>query len=222
MKKIYVIIPAFNEGEVIASVIKNIKKNAFNNIIVVDDGSGDFTSEVAKKEGAIVLRHIINRGKGAAIKTGIEAAKILKADAVVTFDADGQHSPKDIKKMIKKINESYDAVLGCRNFNIKEMPFLRIVANHMGNLITWFFYGIKVRDSQCGLRAYSKKAIFYMDTVNDRYEYDSEVIREISKHKLKFTEVPVSVNYTKYSISKKQKQSFSNSIKMVFKMFATS
>src|SRR4030042_5166562 len=100
MAKIFIVIPAFNEEPVIRDVITKVKKEGYSNIIVVDDGSPDSTSAQAKKAEAIVLRHILNRGKGAAIKTGMEAAKIMGADIVVTFDGDGQHDPKDIKKVI--------------------------------------------------------------------------------------------------------------------------
>ena len=222
MKRILIVIPAFNEERIIKEVIQEIKKSGYSNIIIVDDGSFDDTAEISHNESVLVLRHIINRGKGAAIKTGIEAAKILNAPAVVTIDADGQHDPKDIKKMVKKIEEGYDIILGTRMSNAKAMPIPKIIANYLGNIFTWLFYGIWVSDSQCGFRAYSKKALSLIDTQGDRYEYDSEVIKEISRHKLKFVEVPIDIRYTQYSMHKKQKQSLWNGVKTLTKMILTS
>jgi UDP-N-acetylglucosamine---dolichyl-phosphate N-acetylglucosaminyltransferase len=215
-----IVIAAFNEGSVIKDVVKEINNSGFFNIVIVDDGSQDTTClEARNLQGVTALRHKINRGKGAATKTGIEAAKLLDADIVVTMDGDGQHDPSDIGKLIDPIkNEGFDAVLGSRLMNPEGMPFYKIIHNKIANLITWYLYGLWVTDSQSGLRAYSKKAIKYIDTKGDRYEYDSEVIREIYKHKLKYKEIPIEVRYTDYSMNKAQKQSLTNGIKTVYKM----
>lgn len=219
---IYILIPVFNEGEVLEDIIIEIKKEGYKNIIVVDDGSADNTYEVAKRQEIIVLRHSINRGKGAAIKTGFEAAKLLKTEIIITVDGDGQHDPKDIKKIVKKIEEGYDVVLGVRRMKLDSMPLIKIAYNYIANLSTWIIYGFWTCDSQSGLRGYSKKAISVISTKNDRYEYESEVLREIAWHKLKSIEVPINVFYTKYSRSKKQKQSLYNGIGTVLKMIITS
>ena len=145
---------------VIREVIAEIKCAGYENIIVVDDGSKDDTYAKARSiNGVTALRHFINRGKGAAVKTGMEAAKILGADVVVTMDGDGQHSPADISKMLRKINEGNEVVLGSRLRDPKGMPFYKILHNHIGNLIVWAIYGKWVTDSQSGFRAYSKKAL---------------------------------------------------------------
>lgn len=218
-QKVFIVIPAFNEAKVIASVIKEVQDAGYQNIIVIDDGSKDKTAQIASREaGVIVLRHFLNRGKGAAMKTAIEAAKILTADAVVTIDGDGQHNPNDIGKMLKLISQGYDVVLGTRLQNPKGMPFYKIAANHFGNFCTWLIYGLWVTDSQSGFRAYSKKAINAIETRTDRYEYDSEVIREIHRNKLNFIEIPIEVRYTEYSMHKATKQSFKNGLKTLIKM----
>jgi glycosyltransferase involved in cell wall biosynthesis len=166
------------------------------------------------------LRHKINRGKGAATKTGIEAAKLLGADIIVTMDGDGQHDPKDIEKLIDPIlKKNCDVVLGSRLVNPKGMPKHKIVANHIGNFFTWYLFGLWVTDSQSGFRAYSRHAAEVINTKADRYEYDSEVIREIYVYKLKFTEIPIAVRYTEYSMGKFQKQGFANGIVTLYKMF---
>lgn len=208
----------YNEEPVIAQVLAGIKRSGKYLIIVVDDGSTDSTYQAAKSQKVLVLRHILNRGKGAAIKTGIEAAIMLGATIVVTMDGDGQHSPIDIKRLIKKIKSGYDVVLGTRNLDSQTMPPVRIVANHIGNFVTWLLYGIWVLDSQCGMRAYSKKAFSVINTKNERYEFDSEVIREIAEHKLRFTDIPVTVSYNRYVLEKPQKQSLLNGVRTLYNM----
>ena len=217
--KIFILIPVYNEETVIESVILEIKKNGYSNIIIVDDGSTDNTyKKIENIEKIIVLKHFLNRGKGAAIKTGIETAKILNADIVVTIDGDGQHNPADIRKMVKLIQEKYDVILGNRFKNNNNIPFHSIIYNKIGNFFTWLVHGLWVSDSQSGLRAYSKKAIGIIDTKTDRYEYDSEIIREIKKNKLSYIEIPIKVSYTEYSKNKKVKQNFKNGVKTLIKM----
>jgi len=218
-KNIYIVIPAFNEERVICDVLQEVKNAGYENIIVVDDGSSDNTYAAAVRfPGIVSVKHFLNRGKGAAIKTGMEAAKILGADIAVTMDGDGQHNPRDIAKMLKIIGQGYDVVLGTRLKNSKGMPFYKIAANHIGNFFTFIFYGLWVTDSQSGFRAYSKKALDLIDTRTDRYEYDSEVIREIYRHNMKYAEVPIEVRYTEYSMHKKHKQNLKNGIKTLIKM----
>jgi len=218
-KKIFIVIPAFNEAKVIQSVISEVKSAGYQNIIVIDDGSADNTQEKAKELEVIVLRHKLNRGKGAATKTGIEAAKLLEAEIIVTMDGDGQHDPGDISKLIEPILEgNCDVVLGTRLKNTEGMPFQRIIANKIGNLITWFLFGLYVTDSQSGFRAYSRHSTEIIDTRGDHYDYDSEVIREIYIRKLKFKEVSVKVRYTEYSMGKIHKQGFANGVKTFYKM----
>ncbi|MEI7621708.1 MAG: glycosyltransferase family 2 protein [Candidatus Moraniibacteriota bacterium] len=218
-KKIFIIIPAFNEATVISAVLREIKVAGYQNIIVIDDGSDDDTCAKAQQEvGVVALKHFLNRGKGAAAKTGIEAAKMLGAEVVVTIDGDGQHNPADIAKMLELIRQGNDVVLGSRLQNPQGMPLWKIVANHFGNFCTWAIYGLWVTDSQSGFRAYSKKAIKSIETKTDRYEYDSEVIREIHRNKLKFTETPIEVRYTKYSMSKVHKMNLKNGLKTLIKM----
>jgi glycosyltransferase involved in cell wall biosynthesis len=219
-KKIYIVIPAYNEETVIADVIKDIRETGYRNIIVVDDGSADATYQKAKSiESTVVLRHKINRGKGATTKTGIEAAKLLGADIIVTMDGDGQHDPLDISNLVDPIiNSNHHVVLGSRLKNAEGMPFYKIAQNHFGNIITWFLFGLYVTDSQSGFRSYSRHAAEVINTKGDRYEYDSEIIREIYIYKLKYKEVPIKVRYTEYSMSKAQKQSLANGCKTVYKM----
>ncbi len=215
-----VVVPAYNEAKVIVEVIREIQAAGDYLVIVVDDGSSDDTSaKVEGLEGVIVLRQRINRGKGAATKTGIVAAMQLMADIIVTLDGDGQHDPKDIECLIQPIIcDGYDVVLGTRMTQSAGMPFFKVVANKIGNFITLLLYGIYVSDSQSGFRAYSHYAATKIDTRADKYEYDSKVIREINNNRLKFKEVPVKVRYTEHSMSKPQKQGLVNGLKTLARM----
>jgi glycosyltransferase involved in cell wall biosynthesis len=225
----YIILPAYCEGKVIKEVIKDIQKEGYKNIIVVDDGSLDNTYTQAKSTGVNVLKHPINRGKGAATQTGIDAAKLLNADIIVTMDSDGQHNPKDIKKLLKPIlDNKADVVIGSRMINNKDMPKSRIVMNKIANLITYLFFGIMVTDSQSGFRAYNKKAYNSVYTYLDRYEFESEMLGQIKNAKLRIKEVPIKVIYTEYSKNKyKHMNEFSaqglfNGIKMVVRLVENS
>ncbi len=216
----WIVIPAYNEEKIIQSVLREIQAAGYHNIIVVDDGSTDQTYTKAKEmPNVIALRHKLNRGKGAATKTGIEVAKLRGADIIVTLDGDGQHNPADIEKLVRPIEDLHcDVVLGTRLLNPKGMPWYKILANKIGNIITWYFYGLYVSDSQSGFRAYSRHAAELINTKTDRYEYDSEVIHEIYLYQLSYQEVPIEVRYTDYSMGKLQKQGFWNGLKTFYKI----
>lgn len=217
---LWIVIPAYNEAAVIASVIDEIRRAGYQNILVVDDGSTDTTFLIAKNSGVVAVRHEINRGKGAATKTGIEATKSFGADIIITMDGDGQHDPEDIRKLVNPIrNGKAEVVLGSRLIHPEGMPWYKIVHNRIGNLITWWLFGLHVTDSQSGFRAYSRHAAELINTRYDRYEYESEVIREIYVYRLRHVEVPVAVRYTEYSMNKSAKQNLANGIKTVYKMF---
>ena len=223
---ITIVIPVFNEAGVIGDVIEEVRQHGEFSIIVVDDGSNDESFYIAAAHDVLAIRHKINRGKGAAVKTGIMAANLLAADIVVTLDGDGQHDPVDIENLVKPILAGdADVVLGSRLLNRDDkMPFFKVIANVIGNFFTWFFYGILVSDSQSGYRAYSKYAALIIDTKADKYEYDSKVIREIKNNRLRFAEVPVHTRYTEYSMQKKNKQGLINGLvtlyRMIWKMIA--
>lgn len=216
----WIVLPAYNEEKVIRKTLEGISAAGYPKIIVIDDGSHDRTYEEASTvPGVIVLRHRLNRGKGAATKTGIEAAKILGAKTIVTMDSDGQHNPADIAQLTCPLRKNQcDVVLGTRLVNPRGMPWYKILANWIGNAVTWYFYGLWVSDSQSGFRAYSRRAAELINTKTDRYEYDSEVIREIYFYKLSYHEVPIDVRYTAYSMGKTQKQSFTNGLKTFYKI----
>ena len=198
--KLIVIIPAYNEEKTIKEVIKGLKEKGYNDIIVVDDGSPDKTFELASKEKVKVYRHIINRGLGGALNTGITAALRENADFIVTFDADGQHDVDDIEKLVKALEEGYDVAIGNR-INEK-MPFVRKIGNIGLDFVTYMLFGIYVHDSQSGLRAFTREAAEKIEINTNRMEVSSEIITEIGRKNLKLKEVPIKTIYTKYSLSK--------------------
>ncbi len=200
---IYVVIPAYNESRTIKKVIEDLKQKNLN-IVIIDDGSHDKTYKIAESSiynHGSVYRHVINRGLGAALETGIKAALAKNADIIVTFDADGQHDPDDIIPVCKPIMEKRaDVVIGTRNFN--EMPVSKKFGNTVMNMITSIFYGIHVNDSQSGLRAFNRKAAKVLDINSRGYGVSSEIIGEIKKYDLKVEEVEIKTIYTDYSMSK--------------------
>jgi len=154
-KNVWVVIPAYNEGKRISSVIDDVKKYC-KNIIVVDDGSKDRTSSISKSKNVIVLRHVLNLGKGAALKTGCDFAIERRANVLIAVDADGQHEPKEIPKFLKAL-EGVDIVFGFRKLN-KNMPLVLRFGNMFINFALHLTYGMNLRDTQCGYRAFTTNA----------------------------------------------------------------
>jgi len=216
--QIFIVIPAYNESKVVASVIDELNENGYSNVIVVDDGSSDSTYKALLGRNVTVLRHMLNRGKGAAVKTGIEAAKRMGAQIVITFDADGQHRAEDIFRLIEPIKKrEAQVVIGSRLLDPRGMPFHRRVYNWLANLVTFILFGIWVTDSQSGLRAFSRQAAQSLDLKTSKMEVSSEIIKEIKAHKLDLKEIPISAVYTDYSLSKGQ--NFIVGLKTFWKLF---
>ncbi|NQU98251.1 glycosyltransferase family 2 protein [Candidatus Woesearchaeota archaeon] len=220
MKKnnVFVVIAAYNEERSITRVIKGLKKHGYRNIVVVDDGSKDSTFEIISKSGATALQHFINRGQGASLKTGIDYALMKGADYIVTFDADGQHHPEDIERLLKPVmNGECEAALGSR-FLKKDSntPFLRRLVLKMGVLVVWILYGIKLTDSHNGFRVFSRTAAHRINITSDRMEHASQIVEEIHSRRIPYKEVPVTITYSDYSKQKGQRGW--NSVKIGFRM----
>lgn len=200
-----IVMPALNEEKVISDVISSVKEKGFKDIIVVDDGSRDKTASKAKKAGAEVISLKKNKGVGKATKKGIEHALSKKAEIIVTFDSDGQHSAADIEKVIKPIvNKEVDVVIGTRLKNPKGMPLVRIIGNFGLNVITYLLFFVWTTDSQSGFKAFSRKAASKIKIKSSGMEFCSEIIKEIGANKIRYKEVPIQTIYTDYSISRGQ------------------
>lgn len=217
-KKIWFAIPAFNEEKSIAKVIKDLKSAGYKLIVVVDDCSTDNTYKEAKKKKIIVLKHIINRGQGAALRTGIDYALKKRAEFIVTFDSDGQHRVEDLPAMLKPVvNGEVDVALGSRFLRKTKMPFSRRFLLKGSIIVQWVFYGIRLSDAHNGFRVLNRKAAKKIKITSDRMEHASEILEEIVKKKIKYKEVPVTIRYTGYSMRKGEGTYF-GAIKILFKM----
>ena len=195
--KITVGIPAYNEEKNIASVISKLKKHA-DTIIVCDDGSDDLTGEISQQLGAIVIKHVKNKGYGAAISSLFLKAKELESDVFVTFDADGQHRIEDIAEVVEPIkNKEADLVIGSRFLNTKseEMPNYRKVGIKIITKVTNLSIKEKLTDSQSGFRAYSKKSLQEILPADEGMGVSTEILIKASNLELKIAEVPIQVHY---------------------------
>lgn len=190
--RVAVVIPAYNEQESVGEVVERAKIHA-DLVIVVDDGSTDDTARAASSAGAIVLRHDKNKGKWAALRRGVGEALRLGADIVVTMDADGQHLPEEIPSLLSALHQA-DVAVGSRSRG--GMPFIRRLSNAITTGILRSVFGVRVGDSQCGFRAYRRRAAEVLITVeSDGFEGETESLVRLAKAGMKFADVPVSTIY---------------------------
>lgn len=202
---IYVIIPAYNEHLVIGSVIHELSKLGYS-IIIVDDGSEDSLFPIIQKFKLFYLRHEINLGQGAALKTGINFALKKNAKIIITFDADGQHNPLEIRNLIEVINHGkIDIVLGSR-FMTKSLniPVARKILLKLARFINFLYTGLLLSDAHNGMRAMTYNAASKIRINHNGMAHATEFLSEIKRNKLRFVEVPVTINYTNYSMRKGQ------------------
>ena len=189
-------IPAYNEGKNIASILLRLK-NISEHIIVCEDGSSDLTSEIAEKLGAIVVTHTKNLGYGAAIKTIFLKAQEINADALVTFDADGQHRIEDIDKILVPIkNNKADIVIGSRFLNDKQkISKYRKIGIKTITELTNITSGTKITDSQRGFRGYNRKTLENIKLTESGMGVSTEILIKAKKSNFKIIEVPIIVSY---------------------------
>lgn len=203
---IYIVVPAFNEQGVIEQVVRELR-GEYPRVIVVDDGSSDQTVESAKRAGATVLRHRVNRGQGAALQTGITYSLQCGAECIVTFDADGQHRVEDIAKLVRPILVGEcDITLGSRFLESggEGIPAGRRVMLRMAILFTRVVNRLSITDTHNGLRAFSRRAAGMIDLQLDRMAHATELLDQIRESNLHYREVAVQVRYTEYSRAKGQ------------------
>lgn len=225
---IVAVIPAYNEGSRIARVIDDAKKYV-DAVIVVDDGSTDATAESARAAGARAVRHSLNSGPGAATMTGIEAARLLHADIVVTIDADEQHDPHDIPLLLTPIRDGNADIVFANRFapsramgekRRNKIPLIRRFFNGLGNIVTFMATGMWVRDSQCGFKAFGPKAVAEIDLRMAGFEFCTEIVRECVQHRWRVAEIPTKVMYSAYTLAKGQ--SFASGVRTAFRILLRS
>lgn len=185
------IIPAYNEEKRIGKVLQRMP-DFIDEVIVVDDGSKDKTSEVARGFGTKVIRLEQNQGKGRAMSEGIKKAN---GDIIVFIDADGQHKPEEIIKLVKPIvNGEADFVIGSRLIKVQgKRPLIRKISNFITTSLIRLKLGISVKDTQSGFRAIRRE--FLPEIESKRYEVETEVLIKAVKKGARVKEVPVSMIY---------------------------
>jgi len=215
-KKIIVIIPAFNEERFIGSVILKLKKLPVD-IIVVDDGSTDETVSIAKMAGVVVFSQDSNEGKGVTLNTGFHAARESSPDVIVMLDADGQHLPEELPRIIRPIlTGEADIVVGSRYIqNTSNTPLIRRWGHRFINLATTLPSGLSVSDSQSGYRAFSRRAFELADFHSTGFSVESEMQFLAHEHNLKVMEVPITIRYT----DKAKRSSFSQGMTVLSGIF---
>lgn len=213
--RIFIVVPAFNEARRLGAVLDDLSRTG-HRIVVVDDGSADRTSDVARHHGCYVLRHSFNRGQGAALQTGITFAIREGADLVVTFDADGQHQTSDLPALMAPvITGRCDVALGNRFLSTRSnVPPIRKVILQLGRVFTWLTSGLRVGDCHNGYRAFSRKGASVLGLKQDRMAHASEIYDRIKEARLAYQEVPVTIRYTEETLAKGQK--LSNSFSVLF------
>ncbi len=195
MERIMIIIPAYNEEGPIAKLLSSLNFPP-QDIIVVDDGSIDNTFSESQSFGVHVIRHEKNKGKGIAHRTGFNFASKEEARWVITMDADGQHSPKDIPKFIKAIKEKKgDMIIGEREVTIRTMPFLRFLTNLWTSFIVSILGGKRVKDAQSGFRAISKEIFTSISLSTNNFQTESEIIIKAARRGFRITSVPIRTIY---------------------------
>lgn len=188
-----VIIPARNEGERLWQVLEQTKSYC-DTIIVVDDGSSDHTIAEAQRAGVTVLRHRVNLGKGAALKTGCDYAILHGAEQIVVMDADGQHDPKEIPLFLQALEQS-DIAFGSRQVP-ETMPLILKFGNTFMSTMLKMLYGMNITDSQCGYRSFTAGAYKKIRWDATNYYVESEMIINAGRKKLRHTQIPIETIYS--------------------------
>lgn len=211
MDDVWLVVPLYNEAEVIGDVVGGAR-STFPNVVCVDDGSRDDSAALAQAAGAVVVRHPVNLGQGAALQTGFEyALRDPRMRYVVTFDADGQHQVADVETMVERLRQGdVDVVFGSRFLDDRSEagPLKRLV---LRLAVAWTNLTTKTRltDAHNGLRALGRPVVERLDITQNRMAHASEIVAKIGAmridgHPVRYTEEPVHILYTDYAKAKGQ------------------
>lgn len=204
-QQISVILPAYNEEIPIGSMV-HLTKSYADKVIVVDDGSSDRTAEVARKAGAEVIVHEINKGKGVALKTGFEAAIMLGADIIVTMDSDGQHNPAEIPKLVAPILKGEAEMVNGSRYLCgleKSTPAYRRIGQTILDKFTNLQSGLNITDSQSGFRAFAASTIEKFRFNAQGMAIESEMLTDAGNAGLRIKEISIGVRYDVNGSTKK-------------------
>jgi glycosyltransferase involved in cell wall biosynthesis len=215
---VYVIIPVYNEGKVIREVVDNVLEY-FPNVVCVDDGSKDNSISEISKTKARLVKHPLNLGQGGALQTGLDYALLdTKAKYFITFDADGQHSITDAQKMLDELKkEDFDVILGSRFLEKTSASNVPLKKRLLLKLAVWFTLltsGLELTDTHNGLRVFNRKAAETIYITLPDMAHASEILTIVRQERLKYKEVPVTIQYSEYSMSKGQ--SMLNAVNIIF------
>lgn len=214
----WVVIPLYNEGSVIHDVVTRVR-TVFPNVVCVDDGSNDDSVHQAKSAGAVVVRHPINLGQGAALQTGFEfALKDPSMSEVVTFDADGQHSLEDAEGMVNLMHQNnLDVVIGSRFLdNRTQVGFAKKVVLKLAAIFTRLTSGMALTDAHNGLRVINRSTLQRFRLKQNRMAHASEIVDVFGQLKVSWQEYPTHIVYSEYS--KAKGQSLLNSVNILVEL----
>jgi polyprenyl-phospho-N-acetylgalactosaminyl synthase len=214
--KVWLVVPVFNEGQVIRQVVTDALRT-FPNIVCVDDGSRDNSVEEIRASGAHLVRHPVNLGQGAALQTGIEYARSQPgAEYFVTFDADGQHQVDDVMRMVDRLrSEPIDIVVGTRfQGETDHIPLIKRVVLRTVVALSPTLRKLKLTDVHNGLRAFNRTVADQMNITLNGMGHASQIVSMIVRNHWRVTEEPVTILYTEYSMAKGQ--SLINGVNILF------
>lgn len=203
---VWAVVPAYNEAETIGGLVGHVQRHGYR-VICVDDCSSDRTASIARSQGCHVVNHPINLGQGAAIQTGIDHALTQGADIVCTLDADGQHDPDDLPRLIEALaRQGADFALGSRFLgSAVDIPAERRALLLLAVAFTRLMTRLPVTDTHNGIRAMTRKGAMSIQLRQDRMAHASEILAQIRRSGLPMVEVPVTVTYSPYSLGKGQR-----------------
>jgi len=210
--KTCVIIPTYNEARAIGKLIREIRQQGLE-VVVVDDGSWDNTVRIARDSGATVLKNSRNQGKGASLIKGFKYALSEDFAAVITMDGDGQHLPQDIPSFLERNrNSQAGIIIGNRMLKTKGMPWLRVLTNRFMSWLISLLAKQEVPDSQCGFRLIKRKLLERLNLVTTKYETESEMLIRASQLGFVIESIPIS---TFYGQEKSQINGFLDTVRFI-------
>lgn len=193
--KTCILIPGYNESRMIGQVVTNTRK-IIDDVVVIDDGSRDNTAQIAQDAGAYVIKHEVNKGKGAALRTGFQYVIDHGYDAVITMDSDGQHDPDDIPGFLDAVEKiGSGIIIGTRMGDISTMPLIRRCTNKLTSFSASILARQQIEDSQSGFRLITTDVLKTIQLETAGFETESEILIKASKAGFRITSVPIKTIY---------------------------